>query len=347
MPSDETRRELGADVGLCCVETDGETCLVVTGTPENAHLDLVPTTLIDRSPRRQSVAGTFDDDGRVVRFRPRLPLVPGMLYSLLVDGVVEASIEVPAVQAVPTTEVVSIHPSAVEVPLNLLRVYISFSARMSEGCASQAVSIERGDTGEKLRDVFLHVEPELWDRSRRRLTLLLDPARIKRGLGLTGASEYPLVEGTAISVIVDESFRDATGQRLRARAERRYRVGAASRTRVDPFAWQLVVPSKGSGRQLVVELDRSLDRPQLERFVTVLDSDDGAVSGQVSVEDGERVWRFAPTAPWRSGRYVLRVDSRLEDVAGNSVRRVFDRDLELPDDEPLDATEVETPFEVR
>ena len=33
-------------------------------------------------------------------------------------------------------------------------------------------------------------------------------------------------------------------------------------------------------------------------------------------------------------RMRLLVDPRLEDVAGNSVRRVFDRDLDLPDHDP-------------
>ena len=38
------------------------------------------------------------------------------------------------------------------------------------------------DSGDTIAGALLSSEHELWDASRRRLTILLDPARIKRGL---------------------------------------------------------------------------------------------------------------------------------------------------------------------
>ena len=62
------------------------------------------------------------------------------------------------------------------------------------------------------RGVFLPPEPELWDaRNATRLTMLLDPGRIKRGLVPNLEFGYPLVEGTTISIGIDAAFRDATG----------------------------------------------------------------------------------------------------------------------------------------
>ncbi len=40
------------------------------------------------------------------------------------------------------------------------------------------------------------------------------------------------------------------------------------------------------------------------------------------------------------GDWKLRIDTRLEDLAGNSVRRVFDRDLARPADDGIGATEI-------
>jgi hypothetical protein len=42
---------------------------------------------------------------------------------------------------------------------------------------------------------------------------------------------------------------------------------------------------------------------------------------------GETVLEVVPTTAWQPGSYFLAVDRALEDSAGNSVTRPFDRDL--------------------
>jgi hypothetical protein len=61
----------------------------------------------------------------------------------------------------------------------------------------------------------------------------------------------------------------------------------------------------------------------------------------------ERSWSFAPEAPWRPGSHELEIDTRLEDLAGNSVAHVFDRDLTRPEDDPGAAGTVTLGFELR
>lgn len=324
----------------------GGASLRVRGGPGSAHMSVVPRELVGRAGDWQPVAGSFDEQDGTVWFVPRFPLVPGLLYSLLIDGVEAACIEVPAPASTPSTDVVAIHPTAEEVPLNLLRIYVSFSAPMSEGYAARAVAVRRPDTGEPLDGVFLQMEPELWDSSRQRLTVLLDPGRIKRGLVPHAEAGYPLTEGVPVAVSVDPSFRDAAGTPLRAPAERRYRVGPAIRARVDPLAWRLTAPGAGSADALVVAFEHALDRALLRRCLMVLDAAMAPVRGAASTEEGDRVWRFQPASRWQAGRYTLLVDARLEDVAGNSVRRVFDRDLDLPEHTPIDADSVEVPFTI-
>src|SRR5438093_7158021 len=102
------------------------------------------------------------------------------------------------------------------------------------------------------------MEPELWDRAHRRLTLLLDPGRIKRGLAPNAEAGYPLIEDVPIVVRVDAAFRDAAGRPLRAGAQRRYQVGRPLRARVDPTAWRLDCPTAGSTDPLTVAFDRPL-----------------------------------------------------------------------------------------
>jgi hypothetical protein len=80
------------------------------------------------------------------------------------------------------------------------------------------------------------------------------------------------------------------------------------------------------------------------RWLTVLDGAIDPVHGEATIDDGDCSWRFRPLSVWQPGSYTLRVDGRLEDAAGNSLRRVFDRDLRLREHDPLDADFVDLAF---
>ena len=296
------------------------------------------------------MAGRFFVEGPSVRFAPRFPFGDGVSYSLLVesggdaDGPEVWEIQRPSPEVSPTTEVVAIYPTATALPVNLLRVYVHFSASMSEGWAARAIRVSRDDTGETLEDVFLPPEPELWDPERKRLTMLLDPGRIKRGLVPNLEFGYPLVEGTTVRITVDPAFRDAAGQSLRAGAERRYSIGPALRSRIDPTAWQLTAPAAGSRTPLRVEFDRPLDHGLLQHCLTVQDGEGRIIEGLAETGAGERIWSFTPDSPWETGEHRLVVDPRLEDVAGNSPARVFGRDMTLEEDAPGERAAVAVRF---
>jgi hypothetical protein len=289
----------------------------------------------------QPPAGRFEPDGPDLLFVPRFPFLQGTRYSLLVQGVEMASILCPEPRRTRSARVCAIYPGARELPVNQLKLYIQFSEPMSEGFANDAIQVTRADTDEPLAGVLVTSEPELWDRRHRRLTLLLDPGRIKRGLAPNLEAGYPLVEGRAVNVIVRKSFRDALGQPLHAGAQRRYEVGQPVRTRVDPLAWRLRPPRAGTTDPLTVEFDRPLDHALLTHCLEPHEPDGTRIPGHASIGNGEWSWRFTPSSPWSEGTFVLGIDARLEDLAGNSLRRVFDRDLTQPTDRPLDIDHAE------
>jgi hypothetical protein len=301
----------------------------------------------------QPLAGRFEIDHDGICFVPRFPFIDGMSYSLLVDSVPEEgrvdSLEVwpiqrPASESTLTTDVAVIYPSGDQLPVNHLKLYIHFSNPMSEGWAARAVHVRRANNDQPLDGVFLTMEPELWDRERRRLTLLLDPGRIKRGLVPNEEAGYPLIEGVPVIVTIDTEFRDAAGRPLRTGAERLFEIGPPVRVRVNPSDWQYNRPSAGSTDPLTMEFDRPLDHALLEHSLWVNDAAGVALAGRGSVGPGERSWQFEPQSPWEEGRHLVVVDPRLEDLAGNSLVRVFDRDLTRAEDSPIDAGHVAIDF---
>jgi len=279
------------------------------------------------------MAGRYERDPDGVSFFPRFGFTPGRSYTV-VGGGTEFTLSRPSDIAPATTDVAELYPTAGSIPFNLLRLYLCFSSPMSEGVATGHVHVVDDVTGKVLADVLLPPDPELWDRARRALTLLLDPGRIKQGLLPHRQSGYPLVEGRAIRVVVDSAFLDAAGRPLRAPFERRYDVGPDLRGHVDPRRWRVTPPAARTTGPLVVDFDRTLDLGLLHRCITVHDREGHTVAGSVAVGEDERSWAFVPSAPWGTGPYHLEVDHRLEDVAGNSVSRVFDRDLRRPQDAP-------------
>ncbi len=302
----------------------------------------IPTVLVP-------TAGRWRASGDSLCFTPRFPFAAGTEYALVVrpDAVAPGAtrwVEVahlrrPIARTPPIASVVAIHPSTSDVPENLLRLSVTFSVPMDEGSAAGHVHLQDAD-GRDIPHALLAMPPELWDRPRRRLTLLLEPGRIKRGLVPNADLGSPLGHTSEATLVVDAEMRDATGTPLVAAARRSYRVGSAVRSRVDPELWRVAWPIAGSQDPLVVDFDRPLDRALALRCLRVATAAGESLRGHPALGAGEVRWLFTPAAPWPRETFELHVDTALEDLAGNSVRRVLDRDLRLLHDDPLTIAEV-------
>ena len=138
------------------------------------YLAVLPTQTLDgleKSTILQPMPGIFHIDQESVSFEPLFPFLKDTLYSLLVYKDTESGLNRPFepynIQNLPnnlepTCEIVSIYPTANQIPVNQLKFYVHFSEPMAEGNSAQSITLQRTDTGEHLSNVFLH-EPELWD----------------------------------------------------------------------------------------------------------------------------------------------------------------------------------------
>jgi hypothetical protein len=285
------------------------------------------------------MAGRFDLRGDSVVFVPRYPPVAGTNYAVVLreEGggfTLLGELRAEAARQPRVATVTELYPTSETVPLNHLRFYVHFSQSMSEGQAARSIRLRDAGSGEELRDAILPMPPELWDHEHRRLTVMLDPGRIKRGLAPHNEVGYPLVEGRSFVFEVDTGFRDAEGGPMQAAFTRRFAVGPAIRERIDPSSWRISPPSAGSSEALRVEPGRVLDRALGERCVWVEDAGRRRLDCRARLVAGETVLELEPTTPWQPGSYFLEVDPMLEDCAGNSVARPFDRDLEDGATEP-------------
>jgi hypothetical protein len=231
--------------------------------------------------------------------------------------------------AAQATVVEAIFPTADTLPANLLRLYVVFSAPMSIGESPAHLQL-LDDAGREVAGAFLRLDEELWDPTRRRLTVLVDPGRVKRGLRANLESGAPLVEGRRYRLVVEREWQDGKGLPLQARFEKRFVATAADRGSPDLAGWRLAEPRPSTRDPLTVRFAEPLDRALLAHALTIHDPRGAVVRGEIVVGREEREWTLVPSQPWMAGKHTLRVAGELEDVAGNSLQRVFDRDLTHP-----------------
>jgi hypothetical protein len=287
------------------------------------------------------------ENGSLV-FRPRFPLAAGVQYRVVFrppggGSAVESTFSGPARDTTRSTRVDRVYPSGDVLPANQLRIYIYFSAPMSQGEAGSRMRLLDAD-GREVPNVFLPGE-ELWDPGFQRLTMTLDPGRIKRGLTSNQSIGLPIVEGRRYTLAIDKEWLDARGVPLVEGFRKSFRGGPAQRTPPDPKGWIVTAPTAVSAAPLTVWFPVPLNYVLLQRMLWVMNGN-AAVEGTISVERQETIWKFTPRQPWPAGRYELVVDTAIEDLAGNHVGQPFDIDVFEHVTERIAKATVSLPFTV-
>lgn len=284
------------------------------------------------------VAGHCELLGDRVRFVPHFPFVPGIIYlatmklrpAVAPDGGIQVVTEfsIPRDEAGAAPAVTSIFPSG-DVPENLLRFYVYFSHPMRRGHAREAITV-LGPDGLPLEDVLYRGPVELWDPEMRRLTVLLDPGRLKRGVGPNRALGPPLAPGQVYSFRIARGLTDVHGRNMQADVVKTFRTLAAVREPVIVSKWSITVPRAGGRGTLAMGFGRPLDHASVEGAITIVDMTGLPVAGEVSIPKGEQSWEFVPGTPWLAGNYSVLIASTVEDVCGNGQDGAFDRPLLAP-----------------
>ncbi|WP_162537000.1 hypothetical protein [Granulicella sp. WH15] len=214
-------------------------------------------------------------------------------------------------------QVVSISPAARSIPANTLRLYVTFD-HPARGVVSTRDLRLLDDAGRTIDGAFMDFGQDLWSPDGRRLTVLFDPGRVKRGVEGDGESAAPLQVGHSFTV-------EVSGKRFH------YQVTPAVRTAINPQTWRLALPKAESRDALTVTFDREMDDALLRDQLEVEDARGRLQAGQTTTSSSGRVWSWRPKHGWRTGDYRLIVGNSLEDVSGNRVGEALDHEVGSPD----------------
>lgn len=312
------------------------------------HVVVFPTDpkQVDSQPELPGTTQVID--GRIV-FTPKYPPTPGLKYRVSYrldpkDEYTHVDLSIPKPRTVPTV-VEAVYPTRDKLPENQLKFYLHFSAPMNRGDVYEHIQLLDAQ-GKPVERSFLEIGEELWDRDQKRLTLLIDPGRIKRGLKPREDLGPVLEAGKSYTLVIAKGWLDGNGEPLKSEYRKHFTVGAPDEEQPNPKSWKVTSPTTGN-EPLKVQFPEPLDHALLNRMFVVWDAEGNEITGRIEVGEEETLWRFFPKQPWKAGRYQLRVDNRLEDLAGNSIAKPFEVDETSVTKKQIEVVNVTIPFEVR
>lgn len=334
-----------AEIAVRWVPVEGKHVVVVSGGGAGTLSVYADQGNLKADLSLPPMAGRSWTENDTLRFEPQFPLQPGISYRAVFrpDGEAQpvvAVFKLPLQRIEPTTVVAQIFPSADLLPENLLKFYVHFSAPMSRGQIYDHIHLI-DERGKDIELPFLEIDEELWDPSMKRLTLFIDPGRIKRGVQPLEEVGPALEQGKRFTLAIDPAWLDGAGNPLKAGFRKTFRVGAPDREPPDPAQWKIAAPAAGTRKPLRIVFPKPMDHALALRMIRVAN-----VSGQPALENEERVWLFTPAAEWQTGGYKVQVQTTIEDLAGNNIGKPFEVDLFESVQRKLTNAVVEIPFAV-
>ncbi len=278
------------------------------------------------------IQGRHKVEGDCLVFSPYFPFERGLTYVARTkssdpdSSYYFQSFQVGKKQAADEAKVVSIYPSADELPENLFRFYIYFNTPMKRGQMLKHIKLV--DAAGNMDDhAFMEFKQELWSADGKRLTLLFDPGRIKRGVSTNTALGPALLEGNNYQLTISGTWQDVYGQALLVETTKDFVVGPAYRQQIDIKALVIQKPRANSDDSLSIVFDRLMDHALIQSMIGIEDENNELITGHWESTEEEKIVQFIPKAPWKKGTYRIILDSRMEDVAGNNLIGLLDVNL--------------------
>ncbi|SEL81976.1 hypothetical protein SAMN05216359_11831 [Roseateles sp. YR242] len=210
---------------------------------------------------------------------------------------------------------VDIHPAGPTVPENLLRIELRFSQPQHLPFDTRRLTL-LDESGVEIRNAVLDLA--LPSPDGRRITVLMDPGRVKRGVGPNLDAGRALTPGRRVSLrVADAGLRGPA-------VVKQWEVSAANERPLDVAAWTLHAPRAHSQGTLVLNLHAPISSTA-EALIAVVDGDGRRIPGRGILAGDDAVWRFTPSQPWKSAPYAVVTHPDLEDAAGNRACAAFEQ----------------------
>jgi len=313
----------------------------------NTNLDENNIKIYLKGNRETSVLGETVKENGIITYIPIVPFSNGKTYEIRHhEQLYESFIINNAIDKI-KPELLSIYPTRDTVPENLLKMYFVFSKPMQEVNSALEYITVIDETKNEEVSVFLELQTELWNKDHTQLTLWLDPGRIKTDLIPNKNLGLPITKGHGYSIHVSKEFKDAQGNMLIDNYSKTIFVSKRDSQLPNLINWMLKSPEANTLNELIIDFGESLDFALATETVSIINSNNKIVDGNFILSNNESKLQFKPASKWKSGNYTILVDSKLEDLAGNNLNHLFDRDLATEPNKGKDSKFKSIQFEIK
>lgn len=219
-------------------------------------------------------------------------------------------------------KVLSVYPSSDSIPVNILRFYIQFSAPMQEMDILKHIQINN-EAGNNITGIFFENQYELWNEDRTKITLIVDPGRVKLGLLANNKMGRAFDVGKKYTLIIDSLLLDFDDKKLKNKFTKTFVAVQEDRLAPDTKTWKLSLIKSNTKEKLSIDFKDKIDHISAQTLIKIV-KDTKEVEGSISLLNQDQKWVFKPNKKWEKGNYQILVNPRLEDIAANSVNQVFD-----------------------
>lgn len=313
-----------------------------TAVPSTVKWGEILMLHVGKTPKEgyPAVSGKYLVDQGNLIFKPRFPPVPEQSYTVVFNAkqfakqlpnhptlaklTYQTGFYIEPVEFEKIASVTASLPFADKVPANLLRFYLYFSHPMSLDNPYNYLTL-LDENHQPVKDAFVELQQGLWDQKRTRLTVLIHPGRIKRGVGPNIKLGNVLKQNQRYRLILNKGFKDYRAVQMKNDFHKDFVVTEPIYKKLDLTQWTLYLPEPDSFTPLRINVERTLDPVLAHRMITLMDmSDHSIIAGKMSFNGVGNDYFFTPNQKWKSGTYRVQVENKLEDLAGNTLAWSFD-----------------------
>ena len=305
-------------------------CIALANAPiDSSKKEALQVFLFPQNPDNPSppIVGNWAKKGDHIYFCPLIPFSKNLTYQARFPKLPYFTFKPVPPKHYTLTKLTHIYPSATQLPENMLKMYLHFSAPMSDGNGYEYLQLIEA-SGDTIEAPFLDLKPLLWNEDRTRLTVWFDPGRVKRELLRNKKLGAPLAQGKNYTLHVSKNWKDANGYSLAAAHHKNMEIVAADRVAPMPKAWTIIAPKANTKAPIIIHFGEALDHALATKSLTVYTKKGKIIKGTITLKEKETQWIFTPSNNWQANPYRIQIKAALEDLAGNNLNRLFDRDLE-------------------
>lgn len=217
----------------------------------------------------------------------------------------------------------NIFPTTDSIPVNILRFYIEFSEPIREENALSHIRL-LDNNGNDLSLVFFDNNYELWNTDRTKLTLILDPGRVKSGLKANEALGRIFKQATQYYILVDSLFTTMIGKHLNKKFIKTFIAVKEDTISPGTENWEIEIPRANTRLPFTIKFNEPIDHISALSYLIIKNSKGKKINGNIVIKNNETIWEFIPASKWQKGEYQLLINGRLEDIAANNLNGPFD-----------------------